>query len=73
MAVKSEVLQPIWQKCKLVQDIMVVLVSAKNDDDPIKIKGGIVLTHLDINFSNIQGQLTPQSQSGRNSNSSDKS
>ena len=39
---------------------------------PIKNGGAIVLTRLYINFSNTQGQLTPQSmvESSRNSNSS---
>ena len=31
---------------------MVLLVTMKNDEDPIKIEGARVLTTLNINFSN---------------------
>ena len=40
---------------------MVVLVTVKNDEDQIKNEGARLLTTLNINFSNIQGQLTQQS------------
>ena len=36
---------------------MVVLVTCKNEDDPIKNKGAREVTCLFINFSNAQGQL----------------
>ena len=39
---------------------MVVLVTCKNEDDPIKNEGARVLT-LNINFSDAQGQVTPHS------------
>ena len=40
---------------------MVVLVTRKNEEDPIKNKGARVLTSLCVDFSDAQGQLTPQS------------
>ena len=51
---------------------MIVLLTCKNEKDPIKNEGPRVLTRLYINFSDAQGQLTPQSvvESDRNSNSS---
>ena len=50
---------------------MVVLIICKNEDDPIKNKGARVFKTFYINFSDAQGQVTPQSlvESGRNSNS----
>ena len=52
---------------------MVILVSFKNEEDPIKIEGARVATIQNIDFSNTKGQLTPQSEvgSGRKSNSSE--
>ena len=51
---------------------MIVLVTRKNDEDPIKNEGARVFTTLYINFSEAQGQITLQSVvvSGRNLNSS---
>ena len=37
---------------------MVILVTCKNEEDPIKNKGAIVVTILVIDFSDAQGQLT---------------
>ena len=37
---------------------MVVLLSCKNEEDPIKNRGARVFTTLYINFSDVQGQLT---------------
>ena len=37
---------------------MVVLVTCKNEEDPIKNEGASVLTTLYINFSDAQGQIT---------------
>ena len=61
----------IWLKFELIQDVMVNLVSSKNEEDPIKIEGDRVATIQNIDFSNTKGQLTQQSEvgSGRNSNS----
>ena len=52
---------------------MAILVTSKYEEDPIKIEGARVATTQNNDFSNTQGQLTPQSEvgSGRNSNSSE--
>ena len=49
------------------------LVTCKNEEDPLKNKDARVATTQNIDFSNTQGQITPQSEvgSGRNSNSSE--
>ena len=51
---------------------MVVLVTCKNEEDPTKNEGVRVVTRLYIDFSDAQGQITPESVvvSGRNFNSS---
>ena len=51
---------------------MVVLVTCKNEEDPIKNEGARVLTTLYINFSETQGQITLELGivSGRNLNTS---
>ena len=65
----------MWLKFELIQDVMVVLVSSKNEEDPIKIEDARVATIQNIDFSNTEGQLhvTPQSEvgSGSSSNSSE--
>ena len=47
---------------------MVVLVTCKNEEDPIKNKSARVVTKLYIDFSDAQWQITPESVvvSGRN-------
>ena len=40
---------------------MVVLVTCKNEEDPIKNKSDRVVTRLYIDFSDAQGQITPVS------------
>ena len=40
---------------------MIVLVTCKNNEDPIKNEGARVLTTLYINFSDAQWQITPDS------------
>ena len=37
---------------------MVILVTCKNEEDPIKHEGGRVFTTLYIDFSDVQGQVT---------------
>ena len=37
---------------------MVVLLTCKNEEDPIKKRGARVFTTLYINFSDVQGQIT---------------
>ena len=51
---------------------MVVHVTCKNEEDPLNHEGARVVTRLFIDFSNVQGQLTPKSviESCQNSNSS---
>ena len=51
---------------------MIVLVTCKYEEDPIKNEGARVFTTLYINFSDVQGQITLESVvvSGRNLNSS---
>ena len=51
---------------------MVVLLTCKNEEDPIKNEGARVLTRLYIVFLDAQGQLTPKSavEFCQNSNSS---
>ena len=51
---------------------MVVLLTCKNEEDPIKNRGTRVFTTLYINFSDAQGQITLKLVvvSGRNLNSS---
>ena len=58
---------------ELIRDVMAILVTSKYEEDPIKIEGARVATTQNIDFSNTQGQITPQSEvgSGRNSNSSE--
>ena len=41
---------------------MGLLVTYKNEEDPIKKEGARVVTTLFINFSDAQGQLTPKSE-----------
>ena len=40
---------------------MTVLVTCKNEKDPINNEGATVLTTLNIDFSDAQGQVTPHS------------
>ena len=40
---------------------MVVLVTCKNEEDPIKNEGAREVTTLFIDFSDTQGQFTPKS------------
>ena len=51
---------------------MVVLLTCKNKEDPIKNEGARVFTTIYIDFSDAKGQITLESVvvSGRNSNSS---
>ena len=60
----------ILSKFELIRDIVVILVTCKNEDDPLKNKDARVATTQNIDFSNTQGQITLQSEvgSGRNSN-----
>ena len=70
-AANSEVSSGILPKFVLIQAFIVVLVTCKYEEDPIKNKGSRVLTSLLFDFSDAQGQLTPKSvvEFRRNSNS----
>ena len=57
-AANSAVHGPIWSNFELVRDFMVVLLTCKNEEDPIKNRGARVFTTLYINFSDSQGQIT---------------
>ena len=60
-AANSAVLCRIWLKFELVPDIMVVLLTCKYEEDPIKNNGARVFTTLYIDFSDAQGQITLKS------------
>ena len=65
-ATNSEVSSGILSKFELIQAFIVVLVTCKNEEDPIKNEGARVLTRFPSYksmgiFSDAQGQLTPQS------------
>ena len=63
----------IWPNLELIRDIVVILVTCKNEEDPLKQKDARVATTQNIDILNTQGQITPQSEvgSGQNSNSSE--
>ena len=65
-AANSKVSDGILPKFKLIQAIIVVLVTCKNEEDPIKNEGARVLTRFSHYksmgfFSDAQWQLTMQS------------
>ena len=55
----SKVKGLIWPNFKPIRDFIVVLVTCKNEEDPIKNKGARVVTTVSINFKDAEGQLTP--------------
>ena len=57
MAANSAVHGRNRKNLELIRDIMVVLLTCKNKEDLIKNKGAPVLTRLNFNFSDTQGQL----------------
>ena len=71
----STALGPIWPKFEPCPDLLVVLVTCKNEEDSIENVGTRVFTTLYINFSDVQGQITLDLVvvSGRNLNSSKRS
>ena len=50
-AANSAVQGQIWLKFELIQVVMVILVTSKNEEDPIKIEGATVATIQNIDFS----------------------
>ena len=63
---------PIWSNFELVQDCMGILLTCKNEEDPIENRGARVFTTLYIKFSDVHGQITLVFVvvSGRNTNPS---
>ena len=57
-AANSIIGEGIWLKLKLIQAFIVVLITCKNEEDPIKNKGTRVVTRLFTDFSDAEGQLT---------------
>ena len=57
----STVPSPILWNFKMIQDLIVVLVTCKNEEDPIKNEGASlrVVRTLYLNISDSRGQLTP--------------
>ena len=53
-----------WLKFDLIRDVMAILGTSKYEEDPIKTEGDRVATTQNNDFSNTQGQLTPQSEVG---------
>ena len=51
-------------KFELIRDIMAILLTSKYEEDSIKTEGARVATTQNNDFSNAQGQLTPQSEVG---------
>ena len=51
----------IWSKFELIRDVIDVLVTSKNKEDPNKNEGARVATTLNIDFLHSQGQITLQS------------
>ena len=64
MAANSAVNGRIWPNFLLIRDLIIVLVTRNNEEYTIKNKGVRVLTTLNIDFSDTQGQLTQQSADG---------
>ena len=60
----SAVRGPIWSKFELIRDVIDVLVTCKNEEDPLKNKDARVATTQNIDFSHSQGQITLQSRVG---------
>ena len=60
-AANSKVPRRIGPKFEFIQDIMVVLLTCKNEEDPIKNEGARVLTRLYIDFPYTRGLRTSQS------------
>ena len=58
-AANSTVHGRILLNFELIRDFMVLLVTCKNQEDPIRTEGARVLTTLYIDFSDAQGQVTP--------------
>ena len=60
MAANSAVQGLIWPNFEPIQDLIVDLITCKNEEDPIKNKSAIMVTTLFIDLSDAQGQRTPK-------------
>ena len=60
-AANSTIQGLIWSYFEPIQAFMVVIVTWKDEEDPINNEGARVVTRLFIDFSDAQGQLTPKS------------
>ena len=67
---QGQIIGRIWSKFELIRDIVVILVTCKNEEDPLKNKDARVTSTQNIDFSNTPGQITLQSEvrSGQMSN-----
>ena len=57
MAANSAVQGRIWLKLKLIRDVIVILVTSKNEEDLIKTEGARVATTQNIDFQTLKGSL----------------
>ena len=58
-AANSVVRSWVWRELQLIQAFMAILVTCKKGEDPIKNEGARVTTSLFVDFSDVQGQITP--------------
>ena len=52
----------IWPNFEPFRDFLGVLITCKNEEDPIKNERTRAVTTLFIDFTEVQGQLTPKSE-----------
>ena len=60
-AANSAVFYLIWPNFELVRDVMIVLITCKYEEDPIRNRGARVVTTLYINILDAKGQITQES------------
>ena len=59
MGIFSDAKGQLTPQSKVGSDFMVILVTCKNEEDPINNEGARVATMLYVDFSDVQGQITP--------------
>ena len=59
MGIFSDAKGQLTPQSNVRSDFMVILVTCKNEEDPIKNEGARVATMLYVDFSDVQGQITP--------------
>ena len=58
-AVNSAVQGRIWLKFELIQTVMVILVTSKNEEDPIKIEGArVAIIFLEVTRISVTSQMS---------------